>query len=307
MRRALSRSPTHPVRRCSPAWRNWDGATDGLELDDVELVGDRAIASLREFLPGSLERPRAHHWQFAGDRAIRLEVHAAPLEAMFAAVGYRALLEQLHERLRPRTYVEVGVRTGASLGRAQPETTLIGIDPNPALIDPSVERLFTLFRLTSDDFFRRHDLRAELGGRDVDMAFIDGMHLFEFALRDFINLERCAAPDGVILVHDVCPPTAEAATRERTGLEWTGDVWKLMPCLREHRPDLRIAVVDVYPTGFAVIAGLDPSSRVLADRYDEILVRFGDLQYEPSRDARPDHFEPLDPHWAQIEPMLPFG
>src|SRR5256885_12302956 len=52
----------------------------------------------------------------------------------------------------------------------------------------------TLFRS-----FAEHDLSKELGGRPVDLAFIDGMHLFEFALRDFVNLERYCAPGSTIL------------------------------------------------------------------------------------------------------------
>ena len=41
-----------------------------------------------------------------------------------------------------------------------------------------------LFPQTSDEFFARNDVGAELGGLPVDLAFIDGMHHFEFALRD---------------------------------------------------------------------------------------------------------------------------
>ena len=31
----------------------------------------------------------------------------------------------------------------------------------------------------------------------IDLAFIDGMHLLEFALRDFINMEPLMADTGV--------------------------------------------------------------------------------------------------------------
>ena len=48
--------------------------------------------------------------------------------------------------------------------------------------------------MTSDDFFASHDLAQVLGGRPVDLAYIDGMHQFEFALRDFMNLERYVGP-----------------------------------------------------------------------------------------------------------------
>ena len=48
----------------------------------------------------------------------------------------------------------------------------------------------------------------------MDFAFIDGMHLFEFALRDFMNLERHCTPQSVIMVHDCYPTEREHAERE---------------------------------------------------------------------------------------------
>jgi hypothetical protein len=99
------------------------------------------------------------------------------------------LLPRIHQHLQPRTYVEIGVETGASLRLALPGTLALGIDPQPQLTKP-LRRNARVFRLTSDEFFARHDLRAELKGQPVDFALIDGMHHFEYALRDFMNLER---------------------------------------------------------------------------------------------------------------------
>jgi hypothetical protein len=45
--------------------------------------------------------------------------------------------------------------------------------------------------MTSDDYFATHDLSKDLGGA-VAFAFIDGLHSFEQALRDFSNIERHA-------------------------------------------------------------------------------------------------------------------
>ena len=50
----------------------------------------------------------------------------------------------------------------------------------------------TIYELTSDEFFARYDLSELLGG-PVELAFIDGLHLFEQVLRDFVNLERHSA------------------------------------------------------------------------------------------------------------------
>src|SRR5437762_7773387 len=95
-------------------------------------------------------------------------------------------LDFIHVRLLPRTYVEIGVNTGTSLALALPGTRVVGIDPKPRLRNP-ISRSTKVFPLTSDTFFELWDLDEPLGGRQVDLAFIDGMHLFEYALRDFAN------------------------------------------------------------------------------------------------------------------------
>ena len=192
---------------------------------------------------------------------------------------YLDLLAQVHRECRPRTYLEIGMRTGESLALASPETLIIGIDPVPA-IWKRVNADAGLFFETSDDFFEQRDVRALLGGRPIDLAFIDGMHLFEYALRDFRNVEHNAAPGSVILVHDCLPENAAMASREQTTSMWTGDTWKLVCCLSELRPDLRISTIAVGPSGLAVISNLDPESTVLDERYDEAIERFRPLEFD---------------------------
>ena len=46
-----------------------------------------------------------------------------------------------------------------------------------------------IYRATSDDYFARFNPQAALGAT-VELAFLDGMHLCEFLLRDFLNVER---------------------------------------------------------------------------------------------------------------------
>jgi hypothetical protein len=146
-------------------------------------------------------------------------------------------------------------------------------------------------------------LRKELGGLSVDLAFVDGMHLFEYALRDFINLERACDRESVILVDDCCPSEAASASREAGTMLWSGDVWKLILCLRTFRPDLKVATVDLPPGGLGVVTGLNPASTVLSDRYEEICERYMPMGFDEVSKA--ECLRPLAGNWNAIRGLLP--
>jgi hypothetical protein len=217
---------------------------------------------------------------------------------------YYDLLARLQKLLQPRTYVEIGIRTGESFALAKTAVRSVAIDPAPDL-KAALPAGARLFKLTSDDFFASHDLRAELGNKAVDLAFIDGMHLFEFALRDFINLEKHCGPASTILVHDCYPQDAVSSARERTTVFWSGDVWKLVPCLKKYRPDLLIATVDSPPTGLTVIRRLDPNSTVLSQNLEKIYAEFIPRQYEDVAPNKAEQLNRMDNHWGRVRQLFP--
>jgi len=200
---------------------------------------------------------------------------------------YYDAMDLIQQHLVPRTYVEIGVSTGRTFQLALPGTRCVGIDPAPRLARP-VTRGQQIFTLSSDEFFATHDLRAVLGGDPLDLAFIDGMHHFEFALRDFINLERAAHPESTILIHDCLPENEEGAARDRTTVLWSGDVWRLIVLLRRWRPDLEVSVADWPPTGLGVVRHLDPGSTVLADHYHELVEHYLSVPYSALDDGTMD-------------------
>jgi Methyltransferase domain len=174
------------------------------------------------------------------------------------------LLEVLHQKTRPRTYLEIGIRTGNSMALSR--TRSIGVDPL-FKIDKPIHCDVQLIKSTSDDFFAGDNPLAHFGGTPVDLAFIDGMHLSEFALRDFINIEPFMADTGVIVIDDVLPRNDLEAARDRKTEPWTGDVYKVIEILRRRRPDLLVLLINTAPTGTAVIVGVDQASTVLKDAY----------------------------------------
>jgi hypothetical protein len=211
-----------------------------------------------------------------------------------AGEDYKISLQRLHKTLRPRTYLEVGVSGGATLALAQ--CAFVAIDPefkiNKLPINNKSASLF--YNMTSDDFFAEHSPTA-LFGRKVDLAFLDGMHFFEYLLRDFINTERNCKKNSVIALHDCIPVDAFVGRRfnadhhligrSRHPDWWAGDVWKTVAILLKYRTDLKVCALNSRPTGLVLITNLDPNSTVLSDRYFNLIEEFSEKRLESSGDA----------------------
>jgi hypothetical protein len=201
---------------------------------------------------------------------------------------YVTLLRAIHAHLRPKTYLEVGTESGVTLALAQ--CASLAVDPAFQVRRDIIGRKPSLhvYQMTSDAFFRQHDPTAILGDR-VDFAFLDGLHLCEFLLRDFINTEKHCRRNSVIALHDCVPSEIAMTRRVQEGPEkqrsarpnwWTGDVWKVVPILKKYRPDLVITIADAAPTGVVLITNLDPESRVLEASYAAITQEMADLNLE---------------------------
>ena len=219
---------------------------------------------------------------------------------VFPGPPYRELLARLHEVLRPRTYLEIGVEHGTTLALAIHSRHAVGVDPVPRPPTRALPAGAHLFHMTSDAFFEAHSPDDVLAGERVALAFIDGMHSFEYALRDFCNVERWCGPGSTVVMHDCLPPHSVAAARERQSHFWVGDTWKALECLLELRPDLRISVVPCYPSGLVVIRNLDPASTVLPRQLDALSERFLTLPYPYAPGAFPSHY----PIVANAEPAI---
>jgi hypothetical protein len=128
-----------------------------------------------------------------------------------------------------------------------------------------------LARTTSDEFFARKNPLAHLPLKVIDLAFIDGMHLAEYALRDYLAVERFTTPASVIVFDDMLPRSVDEAARYRHTNAWTGDVYKAAEALREMRPDLIVLEVDTQPTGVVVVLTPDASRNGILPGYDDWL------------------------------------
>ncbi len=217
---------------------------------------------------------------------------ALPLLAsvVFPGPQYRDVLAHLHQLLAPDTYLEIGVDTGATLALAKTASIAVGVDPQAAAHRQPLAASARLYALESDAFFAKETKASAFEGRSVDFTFVDGMHWFEYALRDFANAERWSSPGSTIVLHDCLPVCPAAARRDRESSFWVGDVWKVLEALLDYRPDLKISVVPTAPSGLVVVRGLDPGSTVLLTKHDEIVSRYSELEYPSSEGTWPTRY-----------------
>jgi hypothetical protein len=218
------------------------------------------------------------------------------------------LLAELHRQTTPRSYLEIGVNIGGSMTLSR--TRSIGIDPYYA-VTREIRCDVHLVRTSSDEFFAREHPVARFDEPVIDLAFIDGMHLAEYAFRDFVNVERFSHPGTVVVIDDMLPRDVPEARRDRSVSSgrsaWAGDVYKVAETLRELRPDLLVLEVDTAPTGVVVVVGLDPTSTALVEAADDVVESYvtPDPQDVPvavlerSRAHQPDALMGL-PLWAEL-------
>jgi tetratricopeptide (TPR) repeat protein len=259
------------------------------ELAILHVLQARILTSLGDLSGALAAYERAQSLAPTSDGA-REAYFMVTAEKEMPGEDYYSWLQRFHQWLRPASYVEIGLGHGRSLALAGPETRAIGIDPYQGFWEHlnyvCPHGPATLFPLTSDDFFATHDLQNVISRETFDLAFIDGLHLFEQVLKDFINLERYARKDSVILVHDCLPIAPIVAERDRCTGFWTGDVWRIIPCLKTFRPDLKIMTIPTKPSGLGVVTNLDAASTVLSDNYDDIVHYYLTLNCPENFDQR---------------------
>jgi Methyltransferase domain len=213
-------------------------------------------------------------------------------------------LSEVHRAYQPTSYFEIGIGTGRSLGLSRTRT--IAVDP-AFKIKSEIRCDVQLVKARSDDFFARDEPLTHFREGRIDFAFVDGLHLFEFALRDFMNVERHAAWTSVIVIDDVLPRSVAEASRERSTTAWAGDVFKLPDVLGVYRPDLCVLSLDTDPTGLLLVLGADPENKVLEKRYEEIVEKYVQPDPQPvpaavlRRDTAVDPASIIDSDlWTQL-------
>lgn len=210
---------------------------------------------------------------------------------------YVAWLGGIHDNLKPRSYLEVGLAKGRSLSAVGPHTLSVGVDPafdiTHSIVSPT-----RLFRMTSDTFFQAFK-SEELFGQKVDLCFLDGLHHFEQTFRDLVHVARHTHEKSVVAIHSTISVHEIATLRNPVTDFWTGDVWKMVYLINEFFPNLEMWTIPTYPSGLTILKGFDgtsPEHSVWERRAEEIVEKpFIPLDAELRtllniRDTEPEEF-----------------
>lgn len=231
------------------------------------------------------------------------EAHSGLAAIKLPGMPYLDWLKKLYAQLEPRNVIEIGVSQSASLACVPRPAVAIGVDPVPSVIFP-LQTEAHIFAETSDEFFQRRDVRTLLCGEQLSIGFIDGSHLFEQALRDFMHLESYSGPKSVLMFHDTVPLDEVTQRRVPETHFSTGDVWKTILCLKRYRPELDVFTIATPPTGLTVVLGLDPSSRVLSENYDRAVAEFIELPFSTVEHALTSELNIVPNDWNLVKTRL---
>ena len=267
------------------------------KLNEGDFVGNEKNGA--DALAPFPENAEAHHLL----TEIEYAKCIAAVQKRFPGPTYFDWLKWFHATLKPVTYLEIGVESGQSLQFARSPTRAVGIDPEIQIVH-SQEAWVKLFRLTSDDFFATHDLQQVLGAKTVNLAFIDGLHTFDQALKDFMNVERYSDSGTVVLFHDVFPVIPKTAERDRSTRFWIGDTWKVMLILMKFRPDLKIFTIPTYPSGLGVVTGLNPESTTLQRDFELICSQAMEFELDTFPPRIDDHLNLVENDFKAVSRQM---
>ena len=272
-----------------------------MDADLLATLGDTALDG------GDSAAAEEHYTQALRASPGLLRAHVGLAKVRLPGRGYLWWLQRLHDTLRPATYLEIGVSSGESLTQARAGTLAIGVDPLPRIVPRPPVTETCLFPEASDDFFARRALDRVLGERPLDFGFVDGLHQFEQALRDLLNLEAYCGPRSLIAIHDTLPLDELSQRPVCCSGFWTGDVWRTVLCLKTLRPDLDVFTIPAYPSGLTLVQGFGPPRRQPAWPDAAAVARIGALTYEEVEKSLASQLEVVANDWDEIEARLRRG
>jgi len=165
-----------------------------------------------------------------------------------------------------KSYLEIGVRRGETIAQIE-ASNRIGVDPNLQLDRIAILKSkgnldgVEFLEIPSDRFFQENT-------RTFDVIFIDGLHLYEQAIKDILNALNVLNEGGYIVVHDCNPMTEKAADRKQAKGIWSGDVWKSIYDIKINYPEIDYFVLN-KDYGLGILSKKNGNENNYVPKFDE--------------------------------------
>jgi len=168
------------------------------------------------------------------------------------------VIQKIISKKKARKYLEIGVANGKNFFPIKARQK-IAVDPK--FIFSKKRRIIWMLRNFYNITSRFYEMRSDTYFANAkvsncqDVVFIDGLHSYKQSLKDVKNVLRNLDKNGVIIMHDCCPPHKAAAHPADSynhavslnipgwDRQWCGDVWKTICYLRSCRKDLKVFVL----------------------------------------------------------------
>ncbi len=133
------------------------------------------------------------------------------------------LMTQIARLMRPKVYIELGVRKGTTFQALAPfAKSAVAVDKERGRIPETIRkaglRNSAFYRMTTDQFA---EFWAQKADPAIDLLLIDADHHAEQVLRDFDNFSPFVRPEkGLIILHDTLPAKEELLAPEYCCTAW---------------------------------------------------------------------------------------
>ena len=118
------------------------------------------------------------------------------------------ILQEIINFKKFNKYLEIGCDKDENFSKIK-ILKKIGVDPKSG----------GTHRMTSDEFFLLNKV-------NFDLIYIDGLHIYEQAIKDIKNSIKCLSKNGIIILHDCLPKKIWNQIVPQMYGHWNGDVWK---------------------------------------------------------------------------------
>tara|TARA_Y100001963_G_scaffold139007_1_gene204428 strand:- start:3928 stop:5019 length:1092 start_codon:yes stop_codon:yes gene_type:complete len=221
------------VQRDYDSWRAWvKKRTYDFQILQVALDVDNGVGLIFKGSQVPWERPGSDCYNY-----YYLDFHREPLLNLVNAENYFKpvvanrvdIINSIINYVGATNYLEIGLYEGACFSQINA--------PNKVSVDPEKLTDLLTHQMTSDEFFEQNT-------GIFDVVFIDGLHHSDQVYKDIKNSIDCLSDKGVVICHDMNPPTKERQEVPCVKWPWNGDCWKAWVKLRVEEPNLNMFVID---------------------------------------------------------------